>query len=119
MSNEFLQYRLPARIVGTFPVVVTKTGANYTISIDSADMLGGTCWVWQLKMALANANALHAVEAAVPAEPSTDLTRVSIIWASGARSSQGDTLSNFIKTTIGWSDAQMQALYAAAAILTY
>lgn len=105
--------KYPAKIVAVAPLSATLSGGVWTLTWSSTDVLGGTCWVWQLKKALANAGQLLNVEIVVPADPSSS---TNILWTVGARTSQGDTLSNFIKATLGWNDSQMASLYASATL---
>lgn len=120
MTKQLFDERFPAKIAGAAPVTVTKSGTTYTVALSTSDVaaaiLGGTCWVWQLKMALQTTSNLRAVHEAVSADV-TD--QINMIWFNGWRSSQGDLLSNFIKTTLGWNDGQMATLYALAPSMTY
>lgn len=110
----------PARVNGVSPILVETAGGVITISLDTPTVaeaiLGGTCWVWQLKMALQSSGDLHAVDAAVPADV-TD--QINIIWTNGWRTEQGDLLSAFVQTTLGKTDPRMTTLYALAAEMTY
>lgn len=70
----------------------------------------GGVFVWQLKMALAAAGNLVAVDNAIQA----DINNTShIIWANGVATTYGDTLSNAIVAVIGASATQNA--YTAAA----
>lgn len=120
MTKKTFEERFPASIAGSAPITVTKNGSTYVVSLATddvvADILGGTCWVWQLKMALQTTSNLRAVHEAVSADVTN---QVNMIWSNGWRSSKGDLLSNFIKSTLGWNDSQMTTLYALAPTMTY
>jgi len=103
--------KFPAKVVAVAPLHATMSGGVLTLSWSGTDILGGDCWVWQIKRALVDFGVFYAVDTAVPADPSAT---VAIVWSCGARTGLGDTLSAFIKTALGWSDAQMLALYTNA-----
>lgn len=103
--------KYPAKIVAIPPLTATLSGGTWTIGIDTAGIIGGDCWIWQLKRSLVDSGQLHNVDAAISADPSST---IAIAWGNGARTQIGDVLSNFIKSILGWTDAQMQALYANA-----
>lgn len=75
-------------------------------------------FLWQLKQALTSTGQLHIVDAAIPAEL-TDI--IHILWNNGGvvLTRVEDTLSNFVKTTLGLTDDQMKTLYSTAAAMTF
>lgn len=84
------------------------------------DQLGGATatgmswdvWIWQLKRAMKDSGDLYAFDATVAADPTDN---INIVWAAGGKTSYGDSLSAAIKTARSKTDAQMIALYQAAA----
>lgn len=111
--------QFPARVLAVPPLVVEESGGVFTFSIDTTGLvetiLGGKCWVWQLKLALKDLGGFYAVDAAVPADPENS---INILWVNGSRSEPLDILSNHIKSTLSWSNAQITALYELAATKT-
>lgn len=77
--------------------------ANYTLS----DVI----WVWQVKEALKDLSLLDTVEAAVPPVTSDS---INMFWTMGGITVLGDSLSEFIKTTLSWNATQIQTLYNSA-----
>lgn len=69
-------------------------------------------WMWQLKKQLNEDGDLHTVDTAIPASVTNNMR---LLWDDLARSFYGDTMSDFIKQTLGKSDTQMQSLYQSAA----
>ena len=90
-DEEDVRGAVSASIAGSAPITVTKNGSTYVVSLATddvvADILGGTCWVWQLKMALQTTSNLRAVHEAVSADVTN---QVNMIWSNGWRSSKGD-----------------------------
>lgn len=103
--------KYPSQVVAVAPLYASMSGGVLTLTFSDADILGGDCWVWQLKKALANVGSLLTVDINIPADPSQS---INILWTVGARTTLGDTLSNFIKSTLGWTDDQMTTLYNSA-----
>jgi hypothetical protein len=65
---------------------------------------------YAMQLALLNAQVIDVVRSnlAVPADAAA------IRWATGAPVGLGDPLATFIQTTLGYSNAQMTSLFAAA-----
>ena len=103
--------KFPAKVVAVAPLHATMSGGVLTLSWSGTDILGGDCWVWQIKRALVDFGVFYDVDTAVPADPSET---VAIVWSSGARPGMGDTPYAFIKTAPGWTRAQMPGLYTNA-----
>lgn len=82
---------------------VFLAAANYTLS----DVI----WVWQVKEALKDLSLLDTVEAAVPPVTSDS---INMFWTMGGITVLGDSLSEFIKTTLSWNATQIQTLYNSA-----
>lgn len=68
-------------------------------------------WVWQIKKALKNSSLLDTIEAAISPVTSDN---INMFWSNGGTTSNGDSLSNFIKTTLSWTDGQITTLYETA-----
>lgn len=68
-------------------------------------------WVWQIKEALKDLSLLDTVEAAISPVTSDS---INIFWTMGGITSVGDTLSEFIKSTLSWNDTQIHTLYESA-----
>lgn len=66
----------------------------------------------QLKLALSSQMTLTTVENAVPAALENP---INIRWNSNALTIIGDTISNFVQSTLSYTNTQMMALYALAA----
>jgi len=111
-------------------VSISNQGAFYPSVVESAldylmmciqqvsAKIGGTpipapITMKQMKQALINTGVFYTISNAIPANPGVTLN---VAWWS-AFISPGDTLSAFIQSTLGYSNTQMTALYAAAALL--
>jgi len=101
--------KYPSRIEAATPLSATLSGGVWRLSFDSTSVLAGTCWLWQIKYGLLDYGIFSTVEAGIPAATAT---RLNVMWTNGARSEVGDTLSNFIRDSMGWNDAQIAAFYA-------
>jgi hypothetical protein len=107
--------KFPAQITVQSPLVLTKTGAVYDISLNTVALLGGGVFVWQVKCALKNAGHFYIVEATLAVDPGSPVYEA---WsaAGGIKTSYGDDFSDMIVNAIG--TAATQAAYAAATAIT-
>jgi hypothetical protein len=96
-------------------VNLAKNVWNCTVSgtVDA----GGTVTLKQMKQALANDSSvtLYAVNDVIPGDVADP---INIQWTSGGMVVPGDALAVLIQATLGYSGAQMTALFAAAALLS-
>ncbi len=97
---------------------MSSWGQNYT-STPVFNIIDGAGWVtnWQLRQALAAVlippNAISTVNSTILALGVNDSRNIQ--WTSGAPSMPGDSLYAFIQSTLAYSQAQTEALYAQAA----
>lgn len=118
MTKFFFDDRFPAKVIATAPVTVTKSGTTYTVGLEggTAGILpAGSVDMWKIKRQLVWQSKYDVVEAAVSAATNDP---VNLSWSNGGYSIYGDGVSDLIKTATGWTDPQVQAFYAAAALLT-
>lgn len=117
MTKFLFDERFPTKINVTAPLTITKYGTTYNIGISTGGILEGDVWTWQLRRALetTSATAFHTYEASLGADLSDSRRNR---WEGGGRTSQGDGLSNDIKSTLAWSDGQMTTLYTVANTIT-
>lgn len=100
--------KYPAKIVAISPLTATLSGGTWTFTVDTEGLIGGTCWVWQIKYGLLDFGVYDTVEAGIP--PATN-TRLNVMWTNGGRTEYGDTLSSLIKTQTGWDNSTLQSFY--------
>ena len=84
-----------------FPTLLAAT------TLSNSDLV----WVWQIKKALKASNLFDTVEAAISPVTSDN---INMFWSNGGITARGDSLSNFIKTTLSWTDGQITTLYETA-----
>lgn len=104
--------RLPAQLTGTYPIVVTKSGLAYNISLAAAVNPYVTRRQWF--SAIAAFYDMNTVYLAVPANPNSQAW---IDFWSASNVVPGESLAVLTKTALGLSDAQLAALFTYAATL--
>ena len=118
-GNEIIpadQYQgvAPSGTLTTVSLTVAQI-AFFTIAISKGiPVTTAMCSNRQMREALANAGNLVTIDSAT----SADITNATTIeWRNGSIIVYGDAVASFIQTTLGYSNAQMAALFASA--LTY
>lgn len=104
---------LPATLTGVYPIVVTKSGLSYTISLGGGSSGAVTRRQWFEAVAqLYNMNTLYTSISANANDPAwiEFYTAYSVV--------PGDTLALFTQATFALTSVQMNALFALAATLT-
>jgi len=103
---------------GNWTQVSTSTLASISAEVAASIPWNGATWaqVAQVKIALQNAGEFDTVEAAVTADTTQP---VNAWWTTGGIVKVGGTLGAFIASTLGYSGAQMNTLWAAAATVAY
>lgn len=102
--------RLPAQLTGTYPIIVTKSGLAYNISLAATTNAYVTRRQWFEAIAiLYDMNTLYLAVVADANNP------VWIDFWSITYVVPGDALSAFTQTVFGLSDAQLAAVFTLAA----
>jgi len=103
---------------GNWSHVSSLTLSGVSALVEAAVPWNGATWaqVAQVKIALQNAGAFNAVEAAITADPTQP---VNAWWTTGGIVTVGGTLGAFIATTLSYSTGQMNTLWANAAAVAY
>ncbi len=99
----------PNDIVNALNTLVNEINANF---MAAGFLLNGTVTRRQFFLALANSNLMTTAVAGIPANSNDP---VYIQFVSGATVTPNDALASNVKTTLGYTSAQMTALFALAA----
>jgi hypothetical protein len=104
--------KLPAQLIGVSPIVVTKNGLAYSISLGSGGV--GTVTKAQWFEAVAQLYDMNALFAAVSANANLPAW---IQWYAGTTVSPNDPIATLTQATFALSSPQIAALFALAATL--
>ncbi len=105
--------RFTADLVGIAPIVVTKSGLQYTISYSTA---AAEVSVVGVKQELVSLGVFDTILATIPGSPSDAVNQA---WTGGGKTQATGPLLTSIFTTLGYTQPQKDAFIAAAQARAY